>query len=131
MNIQVLMDELNYGGSNFCNKLKEIYGLEGLELQKKRYKTSLERFRELYPESREVCVSRAGGRLLISGEHLDYHHGWILNSALSEDTVVISSLGNRGFCFANMDSHFDSFKINSTDEVKIVVLINSEQIVST
>jgi len=119
MNIPVLMDELRVESSNFCKNLRNIYGLEKFNLQRERYKTAIERFRRLYPKSSDVHVARAGGRLLISGEHLDYHHGFILNTALTEDIVVISSLNDGGFCFANMDSQFELFKIGSVNDVKI------------
>jgi galactokinase len=120
MNISNLIEGLGSEGSPFLGKLEEIYGKAGLDLQKKRYLSALIRFRELYPESEEVHLSRAGGRLLISGEHLDYHHGQILNTALMEDVVVISSLGNNGFCFANMDSRFEAFRFDSVNDVEVI-----------
>jgi galactokinase len=120
MDVDRLLNEVEDDKSNLCKKISSIYGSQGFYVQKERYKNCLVRFKELYPESRDVHISRAGGRLLISGEHLDYHHGLILNTSLLQDIIVLSSLGKRAFNFNNMDSQFEPFSVFSMKNIKVI-----------
>lgn len=99
-----LLEELNDRRSACCAELIAIYGAEDLERQRKRYLTMLERFRELYPQTERVVLSRAGGRVVLSGDKIDYHHGSVLNSALTQDILTIAGENHHShrFNFNNM-----------------------------
>lgn len=120
-NINLVLNGLKDKNSIFCRQIISIYGSDNLVLQQERYINTLLKFKKLYPNRQEVSIARAPGRLVISGEHLDYHYGHLINTALMQDIIVIAAINSKDsqIILNNMFSNFQSVNIDSVNNIKV------------
>lgn len=122
VNINLTLEGLKDRESVFCSELVSIYGEKNFKIQQKRYLSTLQKFKKLYPKAQDVCIARAPGRLIISGEHLDYHHGPLINTALMQDIIVVAAVGSKDsqINLNNMMPDFRPAFIDSVENIKVV-----------
>ncbi|MDD5356339.1 MAG: HAD-IIB family hydrolase, partial [Candidatus Omnitrophica bacterium] len=122
VNINLVLEGIKDEASAFCQELIFIYGKANLRLQQERYTATLEEFKKAHPDVRDVCIARAGGRLVISGEHLDYHHGPLINTALIQDIIVIAAVNPKDpkIILNNMASSFTQASIRCAEDIEVL-----------
>jgi N-acetylgalactosamine kinase len=86
-----LLDSLANSSSENVKELAAVYGLENIDYQKRRYSVLVSRFQEFYPQTSDVLVVRAPGRVNLIGEHTDYNGLPVLPMAINRDILVAGS----------------------------------------
>lgn len=98
MNIQEFISKIDNGG--FDTQFRLLYGEsnEVILQQKNRYKKSIEKFTEHFPEHNkdDIFVYSAPGRTEIGGNHTDHQHGCVLAGAVNLDVIAVVSFHNDG-----------------------------------
>jgi galactokinase len=80
----------------------------------------VQRFRERFDESDDLCVFRAPGRVNLIGEHTDYNDGFVMPIAIDRDTVIACRARKDGrirIYSTNLDE-LAEFSIGDTDVPK-------------
>ncbi len=90
VNIARYLIELENDDSAACQELKKLYRDEW-ELRRGRLTTLLERYKQLYPNVKKVCIARGPGRVTIN-EHTDYHDATAMGIPAIQDDIVIAGV---------------------------------------
>lgn len=70
------------------NSLIELYGIDDLERQRKRYLRLTDEFSAYFGDSGSLQYISVPGRTELAGNHTDHNNGKVLCAAVSQDTVV-------------------------------------------
>jgi len=80
---------------------------------------AVEAFRDLFPDSRDVQVVRAPGRVNIIGEHTDYNGLPVLPMAIDREIVIaFERTGNPGVEIANVDDSYPSVGFDLSADIE-------------
>ena len=93
MNVMFLKERIKAGGLD--DKLKELYGTENLDRQRKRYMDACDGFEDFFPEHHNVWLFSAPGRTEICGNHTDHQHGCVLAAAVDLDVIGIAAFNEE------------------------------------
>lgn len=89
MNVKELSKYISDG--ELDQKLKELYVDTSLiDLERKRYLTSLEKFAQNFGDSGDVGIYSAPGRSEVCGNHTDHQHGLCVAASINLDVVAIA-----------------------------------------
>jgi galactokinase len=70
------------------NTLIELYGIDALEKQKKRYQDLAGEFSGKLGKSESLQVVSVPGRTELGGNHTDHNHGKVLCASVTQDTIA-------------------------------------------
>ena len=68
--------------------LVELYGIDDLEKQRKRYMQLTREFSECFGNPDSILYLSVPGRTELGGNHTDHNHGKVLCAAVSQDTIA-------------------------------------------
>jgi N-acetylgalactosamine kinase len=86
-----LLDPLASSSAELDRELMDIYGSENVDYQRQRYLRLLSKFQELYPQTSDLLIVRAPGRVNLIGEHTDYNGLPVLPMAINRDILLAAS----------------------------------------
>lgn len=90
VNIDDYLMELENESSGAVWELKALYE-EDWMLRRERMQTLLKRYKELYPDVKEIVITRAPGRVT-ANEHTDYNDAASVGMATKQDHIVVVGL---------------------------------------
>ena len=70
------------------NTLIELYGIDDLETQQKRYQQMADEYLQCFGDSKTLQYVSVPGRTELGGNHTDHNHGKVLCAAVSQDTIA-------------------------------------------
>ena len=70
------------------NTLIELYGIDDLEKQQKRYQHLTDEYLKWFGGSKTLQYVSVPGRTELGGNHTDHNHGKVLCAAVSQDTIA-------------------------------------------
>lgn len=121
MNIDYFTEELEKNTSKYLDEVKNIYqcddnfALEYLKL----YHNLLIEFKTLFPESKEIGIIRAPGRVNLIGEHTDYNALPVLPIAIDRNIIIIfSPVNDSTIRIYNHDPGFKYREFKISEETK-------------
>jgi N-acetylgalactosamine kinase len=82
---------LKTSSAGILQELLSIYQLGAIEYQTQRYSVLLSKFQEVYPQTSDIFVVRAPGRVNLIGEHTDYNGLPVLPMAINRDILLAAS----------------------------------------
>jgi len=121
MNIDALINTLSNGSQEINREIKNIYQCDDIQTKKyiELYIELCNKFKSLFPESEEISIVRAPGRVNLIGEHTDYNSLPVLPIAIEKNVVCIfSNSNNSTIRLYNSDPKFGyrEFDINKDKE---------------
>ncbi|HQJ75765.1 MAG TPA: galactokinase [Bacteroidota bacterium] len=121
MNIDYFIQELKKNPSKYIDEIKNIYqcddnsALEYLNL----YNNLLTEFKTLFPESKEIGIIRAPGRVNLIGEHTDYNALPVLPIAIDKNIIIIfSPVNDSTIRIYNHDPGFEYREFEISENTK-------------
>ncbi len=101
--IEILKEKLNAG--QFDDILLSVYSSASLEEQKKRHRSVLDTYAELYGNDGDVFMFSAPGRTEVGGNHTDHNHGKVLAASINLDTVAAAAKRDDGIICEKSSGH--------------------------
>jgi N-acetylgalactosamine kinase len=117
MNIDTLINKLSNNSHETNSEIKNIYQCDDIQAKKyiELYLELCNDFKFRFPESKEINIVRAPGRVNLIGEHTDYNSLPVLPIAIENNVICIFSPNNNSTIrLYNHDVNFDyrEFDIN-------------------
>jgi len=117
MNIENLINKLSSNSHEINSEIKKTYQCDDIHAKEyiKLYLELCQNFKLHFPESKEITIVRAPGRVNLIGEHTDYNSLPVLPIAIEKNVVCISSVNSDSIVrLYNHDTNFEyrEFDIN-------------------
>lgn len=97
------------------NSLIELYGIDELEKQRKRYRQLAKEFLEYFDDLESPLYISVPGRTELSGNHTDHNHGKVLCAAVSQDTIAVAQHRPDNRVRLKSSVYPDLFELDFTD----------------
>jgi len=94
------------------NTLIELYGIDDLEKQRKRYRQLAVEFLKYFGNSESIRYISVPGRTELGGNHTDHNHGKVLCAAVGQDTIAAVEPGSDNHVKLKSSAFSDIFELD-------------------